>query len=69
MKNYIIILPFLFGLTQLHGLAQIDTSHTIFSKMDISPQHTLWDGNQTMLMGYTQLMGAAIDIPGPTLVY
>jgi FtsP/CotA-like multicopper oxidase with cupredoxin domain len=49
--------------------AQIDTTHTIFSKMDIAPQHTLWDGNQTMLMGYTSLMGGVIDIPGPILVY
>ena len=44
--------------------AQIDTTHTIFSKMDIAPQHTLWDGNQTMLMGYTSLMGGVIDILG-----
>ncbi|MDG1147489.1 MAG: multicopper oxidase domain-containing protein [Crocinitomicaceae bacterium] len=49
--------------------AQIDVVQNIFSKMDIAPQHTLWDGSQTMLMGYTKLMGAAIDIPGPTLNY
>lgn len=51
------------------ALAQIDITETIFSKMDIQPQHQLWDGNYTMLMGFTSLLGDDIDIPGPTLIY
>lgn len=49
--------------------AQIQSNTFIFSKMDIEPQHTLWDGEQTMLMGFTPLMSSAIDIPGPLLTY
>jgi FtsP/CotA-like multicopper oxidase with cupredoxin domain len=51
------------------SMAQQLTTTFIFSKMDITPQHTLWDGSNTMLMGYTSLMNAPIDIPGPTLTY
>lgn len=49
--------------------AQQLTTTFIFSKMDFTPQHTLWDGKKTMLMGYTSLMSSPIDIPGPTLRY
>ncbi len=41
----------------------------LFAKMDIAPQYQLWDGNTTMLMGYTELLGAPIDLPSPTLVF
>ena len=51
------------------SMAQQLTTTFIFSKMDITPQHTLWDGSNTMLMGYTSLMNAPIDIPGPILTY
>lgn len=46
-----------------------DVTQTIFSKMDIEPQHILWDNTPTMLMGFTAMMGESIDIPGPTLTY
>lgn len=51
------------------SVAQQITTTNIFSKMDMGPQHVLWDGTNTMLMGFTSLMSAPIDIPGPTLVY
>ncbi len=41
----------------------------LFSKMDVFPQHQLWDGNTTMLMGFTELLGAPIGLPSPTLVF
>ena len=40
----------------------------LFSKMDVSPQYTLWDGSNTMLMGYTELLGEAIDLPSPLII-
>lgn len=40
---------------------------TLISKMDLNPQHILWDGTPIMLMGFTELMSTPIDIPGPTL--
>ena len=67
MKKIILI----FGMITIAfvSMAQQMTNTFIFSKMDIAPQHTLWDGNNTMLMGFTPLMGSPIDIPGPTLRY
>lgn len=49
--------------------AQIDVEKLIFSKMDISPQYELWDGNETMLMGYTELLGGSINLPSPVLIF
>ncbi len=46
-----------------------DVSKLLFSKMDMTAQHELWDGNQTMLMGFTELMMTPIDIPSPTLIF
>lgn len=51
------------------SVAQQITTTNIFSKMDMGPQHILWDGTTTMLMGFTPLMMTPIDIPGPTLIY
>ena len=51
------------------SVAQQITTTNIFSKMDMAPQHILWDGTTTMLMGFTPLMMTPIDIPGPTLIY
>ena len=62
---------FIFGLLGIGTSCfsqQIITTN-IFSKMDMGPQHILWDGNKTMFMGFTSLMMTPIDIPGPTLTY
>jgi len=53
----------------ISSVAQQITTTNIFSKMDMGPQHVLWDGTNTMLMGFTSLMMTPIDIPAPTLVY
>jgi len=58
----------LFFAVNLNGMAQDETTF-IFAKMDIEAQHILWDNTPTMLMGYTSMMSADIDIPGPTLTY
>jgi FtsP/CotA-like multicopper oxidase with cupredoxin domain len=49
--------------------AQIDLDKTLFSKMDINPQFELWDGTETMLMGYTELLGGSINLPSPVLTF
>ncbi|MEZ4938777.1 MAG: multicopper oxidase domain-containing protein [Crocinitomicaceae bacterium] len=67
MKNYLYILIFLFFSSVGRSLAQ-DTTIQLVSKMDIQPNYTFWDGNQTMLMGYTQLLGAPIELPSPTIM-
>jgi len=58
----------LFIAVSLNATAQDETTF-IFSKMDIEAQHVLWDDTPTMLMGFTAMMSASIDIPGPTLTY
>ena len=58
----------LFFAVSLNTTAQDETTF-IFAKMDIEPQHILWDDTPTMLMGFTAMMSASIDIPGPTLTY
>ena len=45
-----------------------DTTIQLVSKMDVLPGYTLWDGSQTRLMGYTQLLGSPIDLPSPTII-
>lgn len=67
MRKLLGLIPIMY--LSFPSLGQIDVSETIFSKMDILPQHELWDGNHTMLMGFTSLLGDDIDIPGPTLIY
>ncbi len=67
MRNILLLTGTFFILISANS--QQLTNTFIFSKMDIAPQHTLWDGNQTMLMGFTPLMSSPIDIPGPTLRY
>lgn len=47
--------------------AQIDTTTTLVSKVDFQDQYELHDGNLIKLMGYTQTLSAAIDLPSPTL--
>ena len=51
----------------LMAFSQIDTTVSLVSKIDAFPQFQLADGNQIYMMGYTQLIGAPIDIPAPTL--
>jgi FtsP/CotA-like multicopper oxidase with cupredoxin domain len=51
----------------ISAFGQIDTTVTLVSKIDAFPQFQLADGNQIYMMGYTQLIGAPIDIPAPTL--
>lgn len=58
----------IFFAVNINATAQVETTF-IFSKMDIEAQHILWDDTPTMLMGFTALMSASIDIPGPTLTY
>lgn len=67
MRKLVLFITLFFSTFLLE--AQIQSNTFIFSKMDIEPQHTLWDGEQTMLMGFTPLMNTAIDIPGPLLTY
>ena len=67
MRKLLFIFGF-FGMV-ISSVAQQMTTTNIFSKMDMGPQHVLWDGTNTMLMGFTSLMMTPIDIPGPTLVY
>jgi FtsP/CotA-like multicopper oxidase with cupredoxin domain len=67
MRKLLFIFSF-FGMA-ISSFAQQITTTNIFSKMDMGPQHILWDGTNTMLMGFTSLMMTPIDIPGPTLVY
>jgi len=63
-------LIFILGIISVNIVySQQKVSTQLFSKMDFVPQFTLWDGNITMLMGFTSLMGTPIDIPGPTLIY
>lgn len=65
MKSYILIILLLVGTAVL---GQIDTSFTLIAKMDVDPQFELHDGTQIEVMGYTRLIGASIDVPGPTIV-
>ena len=65
-KQYISLILLLISYTTT---AQIDVEKTIFSKMDISPQFELWDGTETMLMGYTELLGGSINLPSPILTF
>lgn len=46
-----------------------DVTKLIFSKMDMAPQYELWDGNSTLLMGFTELMSTPISLPAPTLIF
>lgn len=50
------------------GSAQVVTK-TLIAKMDLTAQHTLYDGTKIMLMGFTELMSQPINIPGPTLEF
>lgn len=69
MRNVFIYISF-FGLLMVNraGQAQVTTDF-LFAKMDGSPQHFMWDGAQPLLMGYTKLLGAGIDLPSPTLIF
>lgn len=44
-------------------------SQLLYSKMDAFPQYNLWDGNTTMLMGFTELVGTPINLPSPVLIF
>ena len=65
MRKYTLILAMFF--VNISAFGQIDTTVTLVSKIDAFPQFQLADGNQIYMMGYTQLIGAPIDIPAPTL--
>ena len=67
MRVFKVILLLLVVLNNRATQAQVVTVD-LFSKMDVSPQYTLWDGNNTMLMGFTELLGASIDLPSPVIV-
>ena len=54
-------------LIQFGSIAQIDTNILLISKIDAFPQFQVADGNTIYMMGFTELMGAPIDIPAPTL--
>lgn len=49
--------------------AQIDTTVRLVSKVDNDKQFELWDGTETMLMGYTKLLGESINLPSPVLYF
>ena len=54
----------------LEGLyAQKRVVKQLFSKIDLEPQFELPDGNKIALMGYTELLGQSISIPGPLLEF
>jgi FtsP/CotA-like multicopper oxidase with cupredoxin domain len=65
MKNIFFILCVLVS-SSLFGQIVIDR---VISKVDLSPQYELYDGSLVSLMGYTKLIGGAIDLPAPTLYY
>ena len=65
MRKYTLILAMFFMNTV--AFSQIDTTVSLVSKIDAFPQFQLADGNEIYMMGYTQLIGAPIDIPAPTL--
>ena len=52
----------------VNSKAQV-VSQLLYSKMDAFPQHNLWDGNSTMLMGFTELIGTPIGLPSPVLIF
>lgn len=63
-----VLLAFTLVITSF-GYAQMDTSVQLVSKIDFQEQYELHDGNLIHLMGFTQLIGAPINIPGPTLTF
>ena len=63
-KTLIIIL----GMMAFMVHSQIDTTFQLVSKMDIAPQFELHDGELIEVMGFTQSIGGAIDVPGPTII-
>lgn len=65
MKKYNLLLVVIF--VKFFVFGQIDTTISLISKIDAFPQFELADGNQIYMMGYTQLIGAPINIPAPTL--
>lgn len=66
MKQLIYILSFLVSSSVI---GQIDTTVMLISKVDFQPQYELHDGNIIGLMGYSQTIGGALNIPSPTLVF
>jgi len=67
MKYLFLIVLYFIALT--HVTAQIDQEELIYAKMDIAPQYELWDGNKTMLMGFTSLIGKPITLQAPRLIF
>ncbi|PCI97260.1 MAG: hypothetical protein COB15_08030 [Flavobacteriales bacterium] len=65
MKKLFFIISLVLS-SSLFGQIIIDR---VISKVDLSPQYQLYDGNLVSLMGYTKLIGGAINIPAPTLYY
>lgn len=69
MKNTGLKLLMCMVLFSFQSNSQIDDEKKLFSKMDVSPQFELWDGNLTMLMGFTELLGGSINLPSPILTF
>jgi len=78
MITYIrsLILPYKYTFTFVLALlpftsvySQMDASVQLISKVDFQPQYELEDGNEILLMGYTQTISAPINIPAPTLIF
>lgn len=66
MRNTFNIIVFLCAIVTM-SFGQMDTTISLVSKIDFSPQYQLHDGNQILLMGYTQSIGGTIDLPSPTI--
>lgn len=66
MKKLVVIISVVWAIAVS---AQMDTTVQLISKIDIQPQYELYDGKLIGLMGYTKLLGAAIDLPSPTLIF
>jgi FtsP/CotA-like multicopper oxidase with cupredoxin domain len=62
------ILLTILGILPAVIFGQIDTTFQLVSKMDISAQFELHDGELIEVMGFTRLIGAPIDVPGPTIL-
>ncbi len=45
-----------------------DTVINLISRIDYLPNYSMWDGYQTMIMGYTVDMSTPIDLPSPTII-
>lgn len=70
MKNIQLILGLVCSIiaSNFNAQSQVITTNLV-AKMDVIPTFSLWDGNKTLLMGYTKFIGSKIDLPSPILEY